>query len=102
MKSLKTLIKIHKKASDELGAKIGIYEVEKQKYLDSIDELDESLKLEIELFKDLQEFTLSLAIYKEGINKQKEEYKKKIADLNIKIIDLRSELRVEFTALKKI
>ena len=101
MKSLKTLIKIHKKASDELGAEISKYELEKQKHLNSIDELNENLKSEIELFKDLQEFSLSLALYKENINKQKEEYESKISDLDVKIVDLRDELRVEFIALKK-
>jgi CII-binding regulator of phage lambda lysogenization HflD len=101
MKGLKTLIKIHKKASDELGNKIVICEAEKQKYLYSISDLEKNLKSEIELFGNLEEFTFSLGIYKDNINKKKEEYEKKIADLDIKIIDLRSELRVEFIALKK-
>jgi hypothetical protein len=101
MKVLKTLLKLRKKELDDLLIQIANLEAQ-----------EENLKLELRLMLEAAaqetvqynstEYAFMLEQYLSHVRKQEKLYKKQIADLVIKIDNMRDCLFDQFTELKKL
>lgn len=101
MKTLTTLIKLHKQQLDALRRSMSALETSKAKFLHSIENLKEELERETKLAQESADMGRFFGDFAKAIRLKEETYRADIAKLDTQMEELREEIRLKFSELKK-
>ncbi|MEQ1789666.1 MAG: flagellar FliJ family protein [Rickettsiales bacterium] len=101
MKTLDTLIRLHKRTLDELRRSMGALELQKGQLQQAIITLQEELNTEVSLAGKQLEMATFFGGFAKRIKKRQEDIQQEIRAVDKKIIELNKEIFEAFTELKK-
>lgn len=101
MKTLDTLIRLHKRTLDELRRNMGVLELQKSQLQQTIQALQKDLDTEVELAGKQPEMANFFGGFAKRIKKRQEDIRLEISVLDKKITALNNEIFEAFTELKK-
>lgn len=101
MKSLTTLIKLHKRTLDELRRKLGNIELQKTELQQTSAKLHEELLSEMELAKKQTEMSAFFGDFAQRIKNRQAQLAQEITALDKQMEKLREEISIAFGELKK-
>lgn len=100
MKTLKTLIRLHKKQIDDLVKEIGLLEEQRRRFVQSLEDLKKQVVIEIKHYAG-SEYVFMLDNYLKSAEKNRKRLIIEIAQAEKNIESLRDILREQFGELKK-
>ena len=101
MKTLNTLIRLHKRNLDELRRQMVAFEGQKEQLIQTIEASQHELEREVELAKNTPEMSSFFGEFAKRIKNRQEKIRQEIQAVDKKIIELNDKIAAEFTELKK-
>lgn len=101
MKSLKTLIRMHKRELDRIRREVAQLEATRDAYIDMVKRMQEELLREIATADELGEMRGFFGDFSEAIKKRQKEIAVKILKVEQQIQELQIEIQARFAELKK-
>ena len=101
MKTLNTLIRLHKRNLDELRRSMFALERQKDHLIQTIEASQRELEREVDLAKNTPEMSSFFGEFAKRIKNRQEKIHKEIQAIDKKITELNNKMAQEFTELKK-
>ena len=101
MKTLNTLIRLHKRNLDELRRSMVALESQKDQLIQTIEASQRELEREVDLAKNTPEMSSFFGEFAKRIKNRQEKIHKEIQAIDKKITELNNKMAQEFTELKK-
>ena len=101
MKTLNTLIRLHKRNLDELRRSMVALESQKDQLIQTIEASQRELEREVDLAKNTPEMSSFFGEFAKRIKNRQEKIHKEIQAIDKKITELNNTMAQEFTELKK-
>ena len=101
MKTLNTLIRLHKRNLDELRRSMVALESQKDQLIQTIEASQRELEREVDLAKNTPEMSSFFGEFAKRIKNRQEKIYKEIQVIDKKITELNNKMAQEFTELKK-